>query len=62
MVKISIFYNFYLYKPHLAEVINRPAVSGAVLKTPSSIIEQLTHPFPPNLQNIITPKLLEQET
>ena len=40
-------------------VINRPGVAGAVLQTPLSNIQSLSDPFPPNLQNIITPKTLE---
>ena len=39
---------------------NRPSVAGAVQQTPSllihSLIESVNNPFPPNLQNIITPK------
>ena len=42
---------------------NRPGVAGAALQTPStfihSLIDSVTDPFPPNLQTIITPKLLE---
>ena len=51
-------------------IINRPGVAGAVLQTPLLLrregafvthlfIDTLTDPFPPNLQNIITPKPLE---
>ena len=36
-------------------IINRPGVAGAVLQTPpslnNSLIERVTDPFPPNLQN-----------
>ena len=39
-------------------IFNRPYVAGAVLKTLLSFI----HPFPPNLQNLIIPKLLELGT
>ena len=35
---------------------NRPGVAGAVLQTPPSLIKLLIQPFPPNHQNIITPK------
>ena len=33
-----------------------PRVAGAVLQAPSSLINKLTHPFPPSLQNTFTPK------
>ena len=36
--------------------------SRAVLQTPSSLIDKASHPFPPNLQNSITPKPLELGT
>ena len=35
---------------------NRPGVAGAVLQLPPSLINWLSGPFPPDLQNIITPK------
>ena len=43
------------------EVFNRPGVAGAVLQSPSSLIinsliDSLTDAFPPDLQNISTPK------
>ena len=42
------------------EVINRPGLAGAVLQTPSSLInsvsESVSQPFPPNLQDIINHK------
>ena len=37
-------------------VINRPGVAGAGLQSPLLLIKGLSHPFPPDLQNIITPK------
>ena len=41
-------------------VFNRPGVAGAVLQTPSSLIdsvsESVSQPFPPNLQDIINHK------
>ena len=41
-------------------IFNRRGVAGAVLQSPASLIDSLIHsfsnPFPPNLQNIITPK------
>ena len=41
-------------------IFNRPGGAGAVLYTTSlSFIKLLIHPFPPDLQNIINPKLLE---
>ena len=47
-------------------MFNRPGVAKAVLKTPSSLIHSfinsVSHPFPPNLQNIITPKPSELGT
>ena len=50
----------------MADVVNRPGVAGAVLQTPSSLInsliDSLTDPFPQNLQNIITPEPLELGT
>ena len=36
--------------------IKRSGVAGAVLQTPSSPFHSVGNPFPPNLQNIITPK------
>ena len=41
---------------------NRPGVARAVLQTPLSFIQSATDPFPPHLQNIISPKPLEQGT
>ena len=45
-------------------VFDRPSVAGAVLQTPLLLIDSfiLTDPFPQNLQNIFTPKLLELGT
>ena len=44
-------------------IFNRPGVAGAVLQTPWSfndlLIQSASHTFPPNLENIITPKPLE---
>ena len=41
----------------ITNVLNRPGVAGAVLQTPSPLINYLlTRAFPPNLQNIITPE------
>ena len=33
---------------------NRPSAAGAVLQTPLSLGDSVTHPFPPNLQNPCT--------
>ena len=53
-----------LYMKHMVvnlsyKIINRPREAGAVLRTPLSLINSLiqtqSHPFPPNLQNIINP-------
>ena len=41
-------------------LINRPGVSGAVLQTPLSPIKSVSDPFPPDLQNIIHPQLLNE--
>ena len=41
---------------------DRPGVAGAVLQTPPLLIDWVTQPFPPYIQNIITPKLLELES
>ena len=50
----------------VCNVINRPSVGGAVLQTPSllikSVSQSVTDAFPPDLQNIITPKPLELES
>ena len=49
-------------KVNIDYVFNRPSVAGGVLKTPSSFIDSidwLSYPYPPNLQHIINPKLLE---
>ena len=47
-------------------MITRPGVARAVLQTPMSCIHSLSqsvsHPFPANLQNIITQKPLELGT
>ena len=40
----------------------RPRVAVVVLKTASSLIKSVIHSFPPNLQNIITPKPCELES
>ena len=44
-------------------IINRPGVAGTFLHTAlgfiHSFIHSLSHPFPPNLQDIINPKPLE---
>ena len=42
-------------------VFNRPGVAGAVLQIPLSLIKS-HYPFPPNLQNIFTPKPYELGT
>ena len=42
----------------VSQLINRTGVAEAVLQTPQSV----SHPFPPNPQNIITPKQLELGT
>ena len=46
----------------VSQVINRHGVAGAVLQTPSSLIDRLSDPFPPNLQNTINHKPLELGT
>ena len=43
----------------LSNIFNRPGVAGAVLQTPSWLSDWLSHPFPPNLQDIINLKHLE---
>ena len=40
-------------------IFNRPGVAGAVLQSPPSLIHWPSHPFPPNLQDIINDKPLE---
>ena len=40
-------------------ISNRPGVAGAVLQTPSSFINSVSSPFPPNLQDITNPMPLE---
>ena len=45
----------------ITQIINRPGVAGVVLQTPLSLIKSVTDAFPPNLQNIRTPKHLEIE-
>ena len=44
------------------DIFTRPSVAGAVLQTPPSLIQSASDPFPPNLQNTITPKPLELRT
>ena len=38
-------------------IFNRPGLAGAVLQTPfpliNSLFHSLSHPFPPNLQNLL---------
>ena len=50
----------------LGKIFKIPGVAGAVLQTVLSFINYLIHsvrqPFPPDLQNIITPKPLELES
>ena len=50
--------------PH--QVINRPGVAGAVLQTASWFIHwfinSVSHPFPPDIHNIINPKPLELDS
>ena len=41
---------------------NRFGVAGSVLLIPSLVTQWVIHPFPPNLKNIIPPKLLELES
>ena len=45
---------------HVYYIINRPGVAGAVLQSPLLLIHSFNNwfsdPFPPNLQNIRTPK------
>ena len=38
------------------ELFNRPGVAGAVLQTPLSLIDSVSQPFSPNLQDIINHK------
>ena len=45
----------------ITHIITRPGVAWVVLQTPPSLIKSLTDAFPPNPQNIITPKPLEME-
>ena len=37
-------------------IINRPGVAGAVLQSPPLLIDSVSQPFPPNLQNTINHK------
>ena len=53
------YYQGFLYASICSVLINRPGVARAVLKTPSLLIKSLSHPFPPDLQNMMTPKPLE---
>ena len=47
-------------------LVKKPGVAGATLQTALSLIHQLIHSFshlfPPNLQNIITPKPIKLES
>ena len=43
-------------------VFTRLCEAGVVLQTTLSLIDQASHPFPPNLQNSKPPKPLEQGT
>ena len=43
-------------------VFTRLCVAGVVLQTPSSLIDQASHPFPTNLPNSEPRKPLEQGT
>ena len=45
----------------ITHIITRHGVAGVALPTPPSLIKSVTDAFPPNLQNIITPKPLEIE-
>ena len=51
-----------LYQENML-IFNRPGVTGAILQTALSLINlllvKLNHPFPPDLQNIITLKPFE---
>ena len=38
------------------KIVIRPGVDGAVLQAPLSLINSVSEPFPPNLQNIINHK------
>ena len=44
----------------ITHIITRPCVAWVVLQTPPSLIKSVTDAFPPNLQNIITPKPFTQ--
>ena len=46
----------------LTRLVNRPGVAGAVLQTASSLSEWVSHPFPPDIHNIMTAKPLELES
>ena len=49
-----------LIKTLITYIITRPGVARALQQTPPPLIKSVTDAFPPNLQNIITPKPLEQ--
>ena len=42
-------------------ILNRPGEAGAVLQTHTFLIDYITQPFPPNLQNIMTHNPWERE-
>ena len=44
---------------HIFAVVNRPGVARAVLQTPLSLIDSVSHPFPPNIQQTFNPKPLQ---
>ena len=48
-----------VYITGVFSVFKRPGVAGSVLQTLPLLIKSLSHPFPPDLQNITTPKPLE---
>ena len=54
--------NLPLLHPKPYGIVTRPVVAWAVLQTPSSFVKWHSHPFPPNLQNINAPKLLDLGT
>jgi hypothetical protein len=43
----------------MTHIINRHGVAWVALQKPASLIKSVTDAFPPNLQNIITPKPLK---
>ena len=61
-MKVKVHYCLVYLFPKVYNIffINRHGVAGSVLQSPSLLILQLiqsvSHPFPPNLQYIITPK------